>query len=134
MIWKGPAMGGPSDWSTVVDVVIAVRDVSAGTVTVLDSHSDNKPNANNVEEFRTYAISELNVQLDAFDQIIISARARSDSDADSLYISLSDVPGGGLDPLEIEFNGPTCPWDINGDGLINNVDVSGVLGAWGVCP
>ncbi|MCH2145644.1 MAG: FG-GAP-like repeat-containing protein [Phycisphaerales bacterium] len=28
----------------------------------------------------------------------------------------------------------TCPGDINGDGMINGVDLGLLLGAWGVCP
>jgi len=28
----------------------------------------------------------------------------------------------------------TCPGDLNGDGIINGVDLGRLLGAWGVCP
>lgn len=121
------------DWSTVVDVVIAVRDVSTGIVTVIDSHSDNKPTANNVQEERVYAVSELGVQLDAFDQIIISARARSDSGSDDLCIGLIDV-GGAVDPIEIVFQGKTCPEDFDDDGMVGSADLAQLMGAWGPCP
>ncbi len=48
-----------------------------------------------------------------------------------------DVQGNGtgelVDNIQMWLEAPPCPWDCNGDGVVNIVDLIDLLGRWGPC-
>jgi len=131
---SGPIRVGWSGPGGTVDVCLAKVDSEADTTTVLWSATVNKPMGSDdvgltIADDAMAGFDVTDVGMDACDQLVLSARARTSDSDPTAFIVLN------FQDLEIELTGapcnpPLCAGDINGDGIVDNTDLSLLLGNW----
>jgi len=107
----------------VADGIEELSDFQIADGNVLDSVPTPDPWVGQVLSFDvTTFVAEL---VDAGESFVgITVRAET-------FGGLMMEEGGGFPRLTIETSGPGCPADVNGDGVVDVLDLLAVLGAWG---